>query len=1170
MLKTSRWLTARVIYGRGSRVPGASGPAEHHAAAALHWLALSLTLGFGFFAASAGTARSQDAVKNFKKPILMVETGGHHARVRSLIWQDGSTLLSGGEDKVVKVWNFQDGARLARSIRPPIWRGAAGIIYAMALTKPDPEGQSFLAVGGYGVENRRGDLTIFRVPGVDAAPGVQGRIPSGEVVARLLSQPANQPQATGHIDSVLCLAFDPSGRVLASGSNDTTAILWDIPAFQPRVVLRGHTKDVRALAFSPDGARVATAGGDGSLRLWSVATGAQVDIKAGDPQNPRAINTLAFSPDGQSIVVGRESGEIFRFDARSLSQINPVSLPLLATQGPVESLTYSPDGTRLAVSVKSDKANTIDPVLLGCDVELRAMPAGDLIRRWPVRGLVYGLAFSPTGDRLAYAGGHTQSIFIQQLRDLQSPPLELKGQGSTPFDLGFTQDSQTIGFTRALEGPANAPTVEAFDLGQRKTRNLSRDQLRGAIRSLNGWTVNGDINQYRLEAVNQDGRRWRFDLDPATERLWWSYTMIPSGPGHPRSTVAVGCESGVVVCDLDTGRRTRVFAGHSSPVVSLAPSPDGRWLASSSIDQTIMVYPLDGCDRRPGFGATLLQQPDKIWVVSRVEPEGFAASTGLLPGDVIVKAGIARGHDQAAYYVDETVAGFVRDADALRPGLDTIAIWTRRKMWIAPLGALDLAMPPVPSTKRDNPVLTLMLGMDKEWVVWTPRGFYDTSVEGDARFLGWHINSEYQSARPTDFVPIGAYAKTMLQPGALDRLWRSGKLEPALAQAAATERPVYEQRPPRVTFTSVERGIRLPAPGVVWMVSMPNPRLGVHIKADGPSRISSRRVILDERALELPAVPEARPEITENLQIDLVPKRRVRLAVEAANENGIKRLETIDLVFIPPPDAPPVPQTRPRLFVLGIGNDQARRSDRLPRIPFADKDAVDLADFLIKHLVSRDGIEVLQDSTDDRIVLTGQSASVHPINQALGKLDEKLQTRQVHKGDIVAVIVASHVLAFDKSAMIVGADTDPERMPRPDPMVMAQDLSDLLGRLADYGCRAMLFVDGVHDLPENGFKSDIKSWVRELQGERRVITFVASKEGPSRVDSRIGRGLFALGVARAFQQVVAAGKATDQPYTLEEFGRAVRQMVWNLSGRQQEAYCYIPPGVYPQTLFARP
>src|SRR5689334_14502032 len=60
------------------------------------------------------SARGQDEVRNFRRPILAVETGGHHARVRSLAWQDDFTLLSGGEDKVVRVWDFRDGARLVR------------------------------------------------------------------------------------------------------------------------------------------------------------------------------------------------------------------------------------------------------------------------------------------------------------------------------------------------------------------------------------------------------------------------------------------------------------------------------------------------------------------------------------------------------------------------------------------------------------------------------------------------------------------------------------------------------------------------------------------------------------------------------------------------------------------------------------------------------------------------------------------------------------------------------------------------------------------------------------------------------------------------------------------------------------------------------------------------
>jgi hypothetical protein len=124
--------------------------------------------------------------------------------------------------------------------------------------------------------------------------------------------------------------------------------------------------------------------------------------------------------------------------------------------------------------------------------------------------------------------------------------------------------------------------------------------------------------------------------------------------------------------------------------------------------------------------------------------------------------------------------------------------------------------------------------------------------------------------------------------------------------------------------------------------------------------------------------------------------------------------------------------------------------------------------------------------------------------------------------------------------------------------------------LTDYGCRVVVFLDCVHDLSETNFASDVKAWVRELTFERRVVTFVASKEGPSRVDSQAGHGLFALGVTRAFRQIVAADKGPNEPYTLEEFGKAMRGMISDLSSRQQAAYYGIPPGIYAQGLFARP
>ena len=1114
-----------------------------------------------------GVGRAQEEVRNYRKPILVAETGGHHSRVHSMFWQDEDTLLSAGEDKVVNVWDFRDGARLVRSLRPPIWRGLAGTIFAMAASRPDTTNKSYLAVGGYGVENRRGDITVFRFPWLEAGAGQTGRILSGDVVKRLLPPPDDPPGQPGHINVVQCLAFDPTGKLLASGSLDRMVILWDVPAFTARTVLRGHTAGIRALAFSPDGLRLATTGADGSIRIWDTRTGVSLEVQPGN-LNPVAINTLAFGP---SLVVGRENGDLFRFDSRSLLQFPSVRLQTQPEQGPIEFLVFSPDATRLAVCTKSGRADTIDPTAIASDLEIRAMPEGGLIRRYRVPGQVFTCAFSPSGKRLAYSGGHSQSIFVQDATRLDDPPLELKGQGSTPFDLGFTADSQRVALWRGATDVARPQAYETFDLAARKTGKTSRDQLRRAIPTLNGWSVKGSITNYVLEAVNDDGRRWRADLNRGTERNWWSSTMIPPGPGHPRPTVAIGCESGVVVYDLDTGSRTRVFAGHSGPVVSVVPSPDGRWLASSSVDQTVLIYSLAGCDTRPGLGATFRQRPDGAWMISEVEPRGFAAGMGLVAGDVIASAGIASGGSRTDYATPEKINEFLDRARESPPYLQVLAFNLRRTLFLpAPFGMVALSLPTTGTTKRNSPVMSLFLGVDQEWVLWTPQGFYDTSIEGDRRFLGWHINADYRSVLSTEFVPMSTYSRIMFQPKVLQQLWQTGDLERAMVASGLPagiptfDRLAYEQQPPRITFGPVRNGVLLPAPGILWKVDVADPKIELNISAPGWSKISRRRVVADDQVLNLPALAAPTTQVVEEVPLRLTPRRSVRLAVEAISENQTRRTETIDLIYLPPAGIPvPPPPSKGRLIILSIGNDQATKPQLLPAVLFANRDSENLAAGLADHLVSRDGTDCRHDPEADRVILTGANASATSITQAFDHLFRRLQAKQIQKGDVVAVVIASHVLEFDKETVITTSDSDPEKRPVV-PSISARDLSELLGRITDYGCRVLLFVDGVHQLPDTGLKAGIKPWVRDLQQNRRVITFVASKEGPSDVSQRVQQGVFAQGVQDA---LIRAG---SRAYTLEAFRRQLRQEVLTLSERVQESDAYLPIEVDPRSVFGRP
>lgn len=196
-------------------------------------------------AAAAASADAQDRVADFRdRPILVLDTGGHHAPVHRLIFTaDEKKLLSAGEDKVVRVLDISgDTPAPGWTIRPPVWRGRAGAIYDMALSPPDARGAQTLALGGIGVV--RGEIGLFRFPGAADRRG-------GDIDAYLAGGGvAEGRQNAGHTNTVKCLAFDPKRDRLASGGLDATVLVWDVSLVPGLVARPSPTGELRGSGVS--------------------------------------------------------------------------------------------------------------------------------------------------------------------------------------------------------------------------------------------------------------------------------------------------------------------------------------------------------------------------------------------------------------------------------------------------------------------------------------------------------------------------------------------------------------------------------------------------------------------------------------------------------------------------------------------------------------------------------------------------------------------------------------------------------------------------------------------------------------------------------------------------------------------------------------------------------
>jgi WD40 repeat protein len=78
--------------------------------------------------------------------------------------------------------------------------------------------------------------------------------------------------------------------------------LWELPAGREILNLHGHAQPLMCAAFSPDGRRLATCGYDQTVIIWDLTTGRELLTYRGGPSLLAAC--LDFSPDGRHLAAG--------------------------------------------------------------------------------------------------------------------------------------------------------------------------------------------------------------------------------------------------------------------------------------------------------------------------------------------------------------------------------------------------------------------------------------------------------------------------------------------------------------------------------------------------------------------------------------------------------------------------------------------------------------------------------------------------------------------------------------------------------------------------------------------------------------------------------------------------------------------------------------------------
>jgi WD40 repeat protein len=230
------------------------------------------------------------------EPILRMELGTHNAGIFSIaIDPSNRILVTGSEDKTVRVWDISSGTKLLRVLRPPVGEREQGQIFAVALA---PDGRT-IACGGRTGAPQQGDGCVYLF---DRETGV------------LIRRLGGLPGWVQH------LAYTADGRFLAAvlsegGGKISRAgmSLFQLPDYTKVAEDREYGNFIRWVASSPSGAHLATSCFDGFIRLYDLSS-----LKTGGSASPLSIAPvskiqppggqrpwgLAFSPDGTHLAVG--------------------------------------------------------------------------------------------------------------------------------------------------------------------------------------------------------------------------------------------------------------------------------------------------------------------------------------------------------------------------------------------------------------------------------------------------------------------------------------------------------------------------------------------------------------------------------------------------------------------------------------------------------------------------------------------------------------------------------------------------------------------------------------------------------------------------------------------------------------------------------------------------